>query len=384
MVDFKDKKNIVVLGGAGAIGSRLVYALVNRGHRVTVVVRSLSSAVRIGRLDIAIIQLDLTHVDSIELASLFADQDVVIDCSYSSGSNRDAVVEESKKVAKLIMQSADAAEVEHVIHFGTISVYPADAGVICESTVCEYSGDIYGDGKLAAERVFLAENLYKAVVTVLQLPIVFGPFMNWTVSVVNEFSNGELVMPDAILGHCSPLFVDDVVKATESALTRSLQSNEKILLSDEAVSWSDYYLAHSRLLSRGNLNLINRNNFFERLARKQRAEQPYNRLKKKFSDDGDFRQLILSQIGIKTLYQLLKKYRGQDEIDKLKSSIAGPSANNNSGSLISNNRVELFDSLPKVQSNKAKLLLDFKPTEFEVAIKETGSWLEWAGMVGSN
>ena len=51
---------------------------------------------------------------------------------------------------------------------------------------------------------------------------------------------------------------------------------------------------------------------------------------------------------------------------------------------MSKNRVELFDSLPKVQSNKASLLLDFNPTKFDVAIKETGSWLKWAGMVDSN
>ena len=175
-----------------------------------------------------------------------------------------------------------------------------------------------------------------------------------------------------------------MVEATESALTRSLQSNEKVLLSDEAVSWSDYYLAHARLLSRSNLNLIDRESFFEHLVRKEQTEQPYNRLKKKFSDDGDFRQLVLSQFGIRALYQLMKKFRGQAEIDKLKLSIAGPSAKNKLGSLMSKNRVELFDSLPKVQSNKAKLLLDFTPTNFNDAIKETGVWLEWAGMVDSN
>ena len=384
MAGLNDKKNIIVLGGAGAIGSRLVHALVSSGHRVTVVVRSLASAVRIGRLDIAIIQLDLSSVDSLQLTRLFEDQNVVIDCSYSSGSNRDMVVEESQEIAKLIMQSADAAKVEHVIHFGTISVYPSDGGVIDESISCEYSGDIYGDGKLAAERIFLQDNLYSAAVTVLQLPIVFGPFMNWTISVVNEFNNGDLVMPDSTLGHCSPLFVDDVVDATESALTRSLQSNEKILLSDEAMPWSDYYRAHAKLLSGKSLKLIDRKSFFERLDSKDRTEQPYNRLKRQFSDDGDFRQLVLSQFGIRTLYRLFKKHRGQAEIDKLKSSIAGPVSANVQESLLSKNRLALFDSLPKVESNKAKLILDFTPTKFDVAIKETGAWLEWAGMVDSN
>ena len=384
MTDSKGKKNIIVLGGAGAIGSRLVQTLVSRGHRVSVVVRSLSSAVRIGRLDIAIIQLDLSSVDSLQLTQLFTDQDVVIDCSYSSGSNRDTVIEESQEIAKLIMESADAAKVEHVIHFGTISVYPSEGGAICESMPCEFSGDIYGDGKLAAERIFLKDNLYSAAVTVLQLPIVFGPFMNWTISVVNEFTNGDLVMPDTTLGHCSPLFVDDVVEATESALTRSLQSNEKILLSDEAMSWGDYYLAHAKLLSGKSLKLIDRRRFFERIDEKDRAEQPYNRLKRQFSDDGDFRQLVLAQFGIRTLYGLFKKYRGQAEIDKLKSSIAGPISTKAHECLIQKNRLALFDSLPKVESSKAKLILDFKPTKFDVAIKDTRAWLAWAGMVDPN
>ena len=266
-------KKICILGAAGSIGSRLVTLLHKQGYEVTAVVRSWSSAVRIGRFDIPLVSLDVLSSSVDRLAEIIKGHDVVIDCTYSSNPDYDQRIIESVTLAKTICNAAIQAQVKRLIHYGTISVYPANASTVDETTQCIESGDSYGDSKLAAEQAFLKHNSKSLSITVLQLPIVFGPFMAWSTSPVAQMSADELIMPDDLKGFCAPLFVDDVVRATELSFDCESSYGERILLSDTSISWGDYYYSYTKHAEVLSLAFINRDEF------EQRASQALHRLK---------------------------------------------------------------------------------------------------------
>lgn len=374
-------RKICVVGGAGAIGSRLVQKLVSQGHEVIVIVRSLSSAIRIGRLDINIIVLDLLEDNTDRLLAVLAGVDTVIDCSFVSGIDCDEIVRDSQKIAQKLKQAAVDARVKHIIHYGTISVYPATGETISEDTPCDFSGDPYGDGKLAAERCFLEADI-DVPVTILQLPIVFGPFMNWSASVATQLANSTLLVPDSFKGWCTPIFIDDVVDATELAMSRPLGGNKKLLLCGGNIQWQDYYQAYANLSDSLDLELIDRPIYDRLISDQNKKHQPFGRLKETFANDGDFRQLILAQFGFRHIYGLVKRYRGQTGIDKIKASITDDSAHEAKNKvLLSGSQTKLYDSLPKINSNQAGEVLGFQPREFHEGMVQTEVWLRWSGLL---
>ena len=138
------KKKICVLGAAGSIGSRLVISLHEQGYEVTAVVRSWSSAVRIGRFDINIVSVDVLNSSVSELSQVIKNHDVVVDCTYSTNPDYEQRISESKKLAHTISAACLESGVKRLIHYGTISVYPANGAEVNENTVCANSGDAYG------------------------------------------------------------------------------------------------------------------------------------------------------------------------------------------------------------------------------------------------
>ena len=371
-----------MLGAAGAIGSRLVTLLHQQKFEVTAVVRSWSSAVRIGRFNISIVSLDLLTASVESLADVIKGHDVVIDCTCSGNGDYDQRITESINLAETICCAAINVNVNRLIHYSTVSVYPANASKIDESVDCIESGDAYGDSKLAAERVFLTQNDTDLSVTVLQLPIVFGPFMGWSTFPVALMSEQELVMPEGLKGACAPLFVDDVVHATILAFDCKDSYGERILLSDKSLSWYEYFSAYTKHAHSLNLSLMARDEFIEREKKAAHSLKPFQKIKSKFINDGDFRQLILSQWGVRSIYALVKRSRGQEGIDQIKQKIESSVTPRQTQVLLSKNNVQLFDSLPDVNANKAKEVLGMKNyTRFDEAMLTTYHWLKWARLI---
>ena len=375
---------ICVLGAAGAIGSHLVTSLHKQGYEVTAVIRSWSSAVRIGRYQIKLVSMDLLKTSVDDLSDVVAGHDIVIDCTYSKNTDYQSRIDESRQLAQLICNAALKAKVKQVIHYGTISVYPAEGGCVNETTVCQNSGDSYGDSKLAAEQVFLQSHSHELAITVLQLPIVFGPFMGWTTEPISQMLAQELLIPDDLKGHCAPLFVDDVVKGTVLAFNCSAAFGQRILLSDKNMSWHDYYSAYADLSSSLQIASITRDEYNQRDGIQKRSIKPFQNLKQKFMDDGEFRQLVLAQWGVRSLYGLVKRLRGQNGVDAIKQKIASTVQSNNECKqvLLNSQTVELFDSLPKVDPSKASEILGFDQyTDFSIALSTTKDWLKWARLL---
>ena len=377
-----NSKKICVLGAAGAIGSRLVTLLHQQNFEVTAVVRSWSSAVRIGRFDIPIVSLDLLTTSVESLADVINSHDIVIDCTCSGNGDYDQRVAESLHMAETICTAAIKVNVKRLIHYSTVSVYPVNANKVDETVDCVESGDSYGDSKLAAERFFLKQSKTDLSVTVLQLPIVFGPFMGWSTFPVAQMLGQELVMPEGLKGWCAPLFVDDVVHATILAFDCKGSYGERILLSDKSMSWYEYFSAYTKHAGSLSLSSLAREKFIEREKKAAHSLKPFQKIKSKFINDGDFRQLILSQWGIRSIYALVKQSRGQEGIDQIKQKIESSVEPRQTQVLLSENNVQLFDSLPEVNANKAKEVLGMNNyTSFDDAMLSTYDWLKWARLI---
>lgn len=379
------QRKVCVLGGGGSIGSQLVFRLWQQGYQITAVVRTLSSAVRIGRYNVCIVKADLLSCSEGELVNIIAGHMAVIDCTYSVNNDYNFRIEESRKLADLICRASTRAGVNKLVHYGTISVYPTTSQEISEDTKCVPQREAYADSKLVAEQMFLSQSFEGLSVTVLQLPVVYGPFMMWTTAPIDNMSEHTYVMPDDLAGYCSPIYVDDVAKATLLVIKSDTQWVERILLQGpEDMSWSDYYQAYAELSSQTSLELLSRDEVLNVIREQKVHNQPWQLLKSKFSRNGDFRQLLLSQLGIRTFYNLAKRLFGQAGIDEIKVRIAnqGIEPKFPDQKVIDMGTMKLFDTMPAIKSNKAKELLGFQPeTGFDEGIKLSAEWLRWAHII---
>jgi len=381
---------ICVVGAGGSIGSRLIKRLLDDQHEVVAVLRSLSSASRIGRYAIDIVQHDILTVTQTELQQTFDGCDVVIDCSFSKAIDYAQRLEESVAMATIIANAVLYSGVQKLIHYGTVSVYPTRQqghSNIDETTVCTPRNDAYADSKLAAENVLLDKAKTDALpLVILQLPVVYGPFMLWSQAPVMSMYGKRWLMPNDLAGVCTPLHVDDVVLATCLAMQTQTADGQRILLAGtERLTWGEYYQAYADLDSSLSLDLVGRNEVMTELTLQARQQQPWNKLKSAFSNDVGFRQLVLSQFGFRHLYKLVRHYRGEQGIASVKGKLLKPKQQPLKGQpkqYIDAKTLSVLDTMPDIQTDKAQRLLNFKATiSFEKGMQDTHKWLKWARLV---
>ena len=376
--------NICIVGAGGSIGSRLTKYLIDKNCNVTAVVRSISSAVRIGRYPIKIVRLDISTAEQSEINDVFKGMDLVIDASFSKETDYAKRVEQSTIMANRISRAVLDTHVKKLIHYGTISVYPKGNSEISEQTVCKQQNDSYADSKLAAENELLRLNKTENLpVLILQLPVVYGPFMLWSIAPVASMKQGCLVMPDQLDGECSPIHVDDVCEATWAAINKDTPTGERILLpSNNPISWVKYYQSYHALSDDLQLKLLAKTEVASVNNLKKKNQKPFVKLKNSFKHDSKFRQLVLAQIGFRNIYSMIRKHKGPQGINKLKSIMITPENEQLSENYLNSQMIETMDTMPKIKSTKANDLLGFTPAiSFEDGLKTTKPWLQWYRLI---
>jgi nucleoside-diphosphate-sugar epimerase len=386
--DLSTTHRICILGAGGAIGSYLAIYFHNLGYEVVAVVRTLNSAMRIGRYPLRIRSLDILKTDVSVLIEMFEDIETVIDCTFSAGMNVDETIRDSEALAEKIISASNHAKVSTLIHYGTISVYPETSAPVDENTVCEFKNNPYADGKLAAERLLLNFESSTNVI-VLQLPIVIGPYLGWTQRTFSMMVNNRLSFPSPIQGHCSPIDVSDVALATKLAIdtykAQDSQYQRFLIHADIELSWEEYFLAYSELDESLRVEILSRDEFENRLQLQNRQNTAWSVLKSKFSQDGDFRQLMLSQRGIKSIYSVAKRISGQSGMDQIKGRLATGIPASDTAIVLKNidsRLLNTLDVMPKIDSSKAKNVLGFEShLSFSQSMKVIGQWAKWARII---
>ncbi len=247
-------RTILVTGGTGFIGGRLVEKLVV-AHRakVRVLVRQHSDRSRLAQFPVETVEGDITDPDAVLRAS--GDCSLIFNCAYGTvadpAAQRAVNVEGTRNVLEAALRNP---RIQRVVHLSTLSVYGAlPDGTLDESSPGTYTGDCYADTKLDSEKIVLqyAEK-HRLPATVLQPTMVYGPRApSWTVRVLKELKTRRVILVEGGSGLCNPVFVDDLVDAMLLAAVREQAIGQRFLISGpEPVSWLEFYARHEAMLGR--------------------------------------------------------------------------------------------------------------------------------------
>ncbi|MEG1523291.1 MAG: NAD(P)-dependent oxidoreductase [Bacteroidales bacterium] len=129
-------KNVLLIGGSGFVGSAILKELLDRGYKVTTLVRN-PDKITIKSPDLTIVKGDVSDFD--EIKKLATGKDAVIS-AYNPGWNNPNIYEETLKNYPRILDAVKAAGVKRILIVGgagTLFVAPGvrvmDTGVIPEA-----------------------------------------------------------------------------------------------------------------------------------------------------------------------------------------------------------------------------------------------------------
>lgn len=269
----KPGQRVLVTGGTGFIGGRLVETLVLK-HQASVraVVRDYRRAVRLRRFDVELVGASL--MDEPALTKAMRDCDVVFHCAFGSSGDAQQQRETTVEGTRVILRAAQQAGVKRFINLSTLSVY----GDLTSSTLDENgprkrTGDLYADTKLEAEELVLSANgVAGMTTTVLQPTVVYGPFGGWwTAGQIARLRAGRFALANGGAGACNPVYVDDVVQAMLRAVDSPQAAGQSYLISGpQPTTWRAYYAHLERMVKQDSIVSMSP----DEIARKLKQQRP--------------------------------------------------------------------------------------------------------------
>ena len=107
-------KNVVLIGASGFVGTAILNELLNRGHKVTAIVRD-AKKMTVSNPNLTIVEADVTDTDALKEAS--KGKDTVIS-AYNPGWKNPHIYEDTLKNYPLIVESAKQAGVKRLLIVG--------------------------------------------------------------------------------------------------------------------------------------------------------------------------------------------------------------------------------------------------------------------------
>jgi nucleoside-diphosphate-sugar epimerase len=230
-------ERILVTGAGGFIGGRIVEVL----HHLSVGpvragVRRWSTAARIGRLPIEIVHCDTHSAESVR--SAMKDVRAVVHCARDSNGKVDGT--------RIVLEEAQRAGVEQVVHLSSVAVYGHQAGSLSEANAVSPGSDAYGLSKAETEELCEAYGQKGLGITVLRPTIVYGPHSGlWTVEFAQRLLTGEWFLPEKYTqGTCNLVYVDDLVRAVVLSLQTNRAVGQTFIINGaERPTWNQYFHA---------------------------------------------------------------------------------------------------------------------------------------------
>jgi nucleoside-diphosphate-sugar epimerase len=232
---WSDEK-VLITGAGGFIGGRVVEVMyLTRSLAPRAGVRSWASAARVGRFPVEIFRVDLLNKTQIDHAT--EGVSYVVHCAYGPGG---ATVEGTRNLIEVVASKP----IKGIVHLSTIAVYGNAEGYIDENHTCSFSGNEYADSKLEAEKICLRYAEQGTPITILRLPIVYGPFSrNWTIHMGQMLANSSIGFNDSFeKGKCNLLYIDDLVVAICKVLSNRRSVGQILNVNGPAVlTWNEYF-----------------------------------------------------------------------------------------------------------------------------------------------
>lgn len=243
-------KTVLVTGGTGFIGGRLVERLVEEGAIVRVAVRRFRNAARLARFAPEAVQLRAFDMGAENAAdavnTLVAGCDTVFHLAVDYAS-----LQANVQGLRLLGAACLKHAVRRLVFTSSVSVYwPWPDGPLDEThRIVGQSWNPNVPCQREVRRMIREDGLQA---TVLQPTHVYGPFGGyWTERQVAMFLAGPVVLPAPDDGICNAVYVDDVVHALSLAAVRDEAVGETFLISGaRPATWSEFYGPYARAVGR--------------------------------------------------------------------------------------------------------------------------------------
>lgn len=383
-------KTVLVTGGTGFIGSRLVEKLtLEQKARVRVLVRNFGRASRIARFPVEMIAGDVTDFESVCRAARGCD--VVFNCAYDFAGDREEQKRSSLQGARSVGEAVLAEGVRRMVHLSTFSVYaPTQDGDLTETCPWPKSKHYYVSIKRETERLLMQMHKAKGLpVVVLQPTLVYGPFSpHWTVAMMQQLTNGIVPLVNGGTGYCNPIYIDDLVEAMILAASRPDVLGEAFLISGEKpVTWRDFYSAFETIIGTRSIVEIPEEELRQESAKRKRQARAVSRLLS-LARRPDVLEILRALPPVRTAVSLVKKVLSQDQWLSLKTRLNNGSQTSNGNSAVvrplylpDELMLQMYKSKTNVRIDKARSRLGYVPKfDFERGISLTAEFLRWANL----
>ena len=240
-------RRVLVTGGRGFIGRRIVKYLADAGATVTVVLRSgheakdlrdLGAQVEIGQL-----------VPGRSLDKLLSEKDILVHAAYDVRAGYD----ENMASFTALYDSALAVGLPRFVHLSSVVVYDnwPNGKLNEDSPISTPGGGDYRQAKISMENILMQGDLDAKI---LQPTIVYGPgSAMWTKAPIAQLAAGGIVLPEPS-GRCAAVYVDDVAQAALLAGATGTGGSERFLINGpDQMSWKEFYEGYQRIVGKGEI-----------------------------------------------------------------------------------------------------------------------------------
>jgi nucleoside-diphosphate-sugar epimerase len=202
------KPVVLITGAGGFIGGWVAEALHLSGWQVRAGISRWTSAARIARFPLTIVQCNV--MDAASLDEALKGVDVVVHCARGPEEN-DAV---TKTGTRLLIERAKLANVSKLIFTSSVAVYGDATGLVEEDTLPVGPVTTYGNSKRTAEQLCdeLATDDFPIVG--IRPTLVYGPFsQQWSAPFIARFASGRWsALGQKGEGKCNLVYVGDLVR----------------------------------------------------------------------------------------------------------------------------------------------------------------------------
>lgn len=368
-----NKTQIAITGGTGFIGGRLAERLVlEHDMRPRCLVRDYSHCASLSRLNVDLVQVDLTDADKVRAA--IQDCQYVIHCAYSWDESVHTARQANICGAVNLYRAAAATSCCRFVHVSTDAVHGFDKPAeIDESFPLSKDPHPYIMTKVELERrlTCLSRGHRHAPLTIIRPAVVFGPGMNtWTTTIVSDILKGLQFLVDDGRGICNTLYVDNLVDALLLACEKEEAVGQCFLITDgEILTWWQYVAAFADLCNVDMSTMLKINSADVRRLR-QEAHLPRPSLLSVLSS-APVRAQLLSVPWISDLWQFCKSRQCfcTERVAQKGSVLAK----------VDPFRAAVYDNKTVYCIEKARTLLGYSPNvPFAEAMQRTAEWLRFA------